>query len=148
MDFAARVWNTFDFDKVESFSKIPSEVVSKYGHLIHCVLKVSKEEHIMALQHPSIVSLQTIAFFVTHNKLSLMLFHDLVGHHRQSLVALLASGEIVASDTLEEQVKSGAYLTLDAIRPSCSLTTLYLASHAKHFRPYFGPAQVFTFSSW
>ncbi|KAG0283090.1 hypothetical protein BGZ96_012540 [Linnemannia gamsii] len=126
MDFAGQVWSTFDFDEAESFSKIPPDVVSKYGHLIHRVLNVHKEEHIMALQHPNIVSLKAMVFLATHNKLSLILFHDLLGHHRKSLTALRASGEMVASGTLEEQVKSGAYLTLDAIRPSCSLTRLFL----------------------
>ncbi|KAG0308897.1 hypothetical protein BGZ97_013225 [Linnemannia gamsii] len=124
--FAGLVWNTLDFDKDESFSKIPQDVISKYGHLIRNVVQVSKEEHIMALQHPSIACLNKIEFFITHNNLSILLFHDLVGYHRQSLTALRVSGELVADDFLEEQVTSGVYLTLDSLRPTCSLVSLIL----------------------
>ncbi|OAQ24318.1 hypothetical protein K457DRAFT_1899433, partial [Linnemannia elongata AG-77] len=126
MDFARPMWHSVDFDKDESFAKVPPEVVSKYGHLIRNVVKVAKEEHILFLQNPHISCVRQLQFFATMNKLSLVLFHDLVHYYRQSLTVLDISGELVHTTTIDEQLKSGVYLSLDAFAPGCVLTTLSL----------------------
>ncbi|KAF9280335.1 hypothetical protein BGZ88_012253 [Linnemannia elongata] len=126
MDFAGPIWHTLDFDKDESFAKVPPEVVSKYGHLIRNLTKVAKEEHILFLQNPNIACVQQLHFLATMNKLSLVLFHDLVRYYRKSLTTLLVSGKLVHATTLDGQLESGVYLSVDAVAPSCVLTTLDL----------------------
>ncbi|KAG0056390.1 hypothetical protein BGZ89_002136 [Linnemannia elongata] len=126
MDFAGPIWHTLDFDKDESFAKVPPEVVSKYGHLIRNLTKVAKEEHILFLQNPNIACVQQLQFLATMNKLSLVLFHDLVRYYRKSLRTLLVSGKLVHATTLDGQLESGVYLSVDAVAPSCVLTTLDL----------------------
>ncbi|KAF9136433.1 hypothetical protein BGX30_011192 [Mortierella sp. GBA39] len=127
MDFAVPIWHTVDFDNDESFAKVPSEVVSKYGHLIRNVVKVAKEEHILFLQNPNIAFVQQLQFLATMSKLSLVLFHDLVRYYRKSLTTLHVSGELVHMATFDEQLKTGVYLSLGAIAPGCVLTKLTLA---------------------
>ncbi|KAF9128097.1 hypothetical protein BG015_004400 [Linnemannia schmuckeri] len=127
MDFAGPIWHTVDFDKDKLFLEIPPEVILKYGHLIRNVVKVFKEDHIMALQNPNIASVKQLQFFVTQNKLSLILFFDLVRYHRQSLTTLRISGELIRTATLDEQLKTGIYLSLDTVAPGSGLTKLTLA---------------------
>ncbi|KAK3811481.1 MAG: hypothetical protein JOS17DRAFT_779896 [Linnemannia elongata] len=127
MDFAGPIWHTINFDEDESFAKVPSEVVSKYGHLIRNVVKVAKEEHILSLQNPKIASVQKLQFLATMNKLSLVLFYDLVRYYRPSLTTLLVSGKLIHTITYDEQLETGVYLSLDAIAPGCVLTKLTLA---------------------
>ncbi|KAF9322403.1 hypothetical protein BGZ91_004363 [Linnemannia elongata] len=126
MDFARPIWRSVDFDKDESFAKVPPEVVSKYGHLIRDVVNLAKEDHITFLQNPDIACVQQLQFFATMSKLSLVLFHDLVHYYRQSLTILNISGELIHATTITEQLKSGVYLSLDALAPRCVLTKLSL----------------------
>ncbi|KAF8933150.1 hypothetical protein BGZ47_011014 [Haplosporangium gracile] len=127
MDFAGPIWHTINFDKDKSFLEISPEVVFKYGHLIRDVVKLFKEDHVMALQNPNIASIKKLQFFVTENKLSLILFFDLIRYYRQSLTTLCISGELVRTATLDEQLKTGIYLSLDTIAPGSGLTKLTLA---------------------
>ncbi|KAG0264523.1 hypothetical protein BGZ95_003576, partial [Linnemannia exigua] len=76
MDFIGPIWNTIDFGIDDSFSKIPPEVILKYGHHVHRVFNILKEEHITSLQHPAITSLKRVEFFVTKNQNSLAHFLD------------------------------------------------------------------------
>ncbi|KAG0308896.1 hypothetical protein BGZ97_013224 [Linnemannia gamsii] len=125
-DFAGAVWHTVIFEKDESFTKIPLVVISKYGHLIHHVLKVAKEQHILALQDSNITSLKSIDFLGSNNKLSLALFSDLVRNHKHSLTSLTVSGELIETPSFVEQRNVGMYLPSDALGPGTSLTTISL----------------------
>ncbi|KAF9128096.1 hypothetical protein BG015_004399 [Linnemannia schmuckeri] len=124
-DFAGPVWDTVDFDKNKSFSKIPPKVISKYGHLIRSVLKVVKENDLLVLQYPNITSLRSVEFLAINNKLSLALFYDLVRYHRGTLKSLAVSGDWRKASLLKQD-EERVYLSLDALKPEASLTSLSL----------------------
>jgi len=127
MDFAGPVWYTIDFDKDDSFFQISPEVVVRYGRLIRKAVHVAKEVDIFSLLNPGITALTKLEFSVTHNRFSLALFQDLVRSHRPSLTTLRVAGDMVPTRTFDEQKKNGIYLSLDAIGPTCGLTTLTLS---------------------
>ncbi|KAF8933149.1 hypothetical protein BGZ47_011013 [Haplosporangium gracile] len=125
-DFAGQVWDTIDFDKIESFSKIPPKVISKYGHLIRNVLKVAKENDLLVLQHSNITSLRNIEFVATNNRLSLSLFCDLIRYNSGILKSFAVSGCLDGIFSLTKQRAYGVYLPLDVFKPEASLTSLSL----------------------
>ncbi|KAF9128098.1 hypothetical protein BG015_004401 [Linnemannia schmuckeri] len=124
-DFAGLVWNLMSCHKDDSFSRIPSAVVFKYGHFIRHIKHLSQGNDIMVLQDANVTKLKCLEFFVTDSRLSMALFLDLARRNRGTLTSLELSS-MTSRPERHEKREEGVYLPLGAFGLGSSLTELSL----------------------
>ncbi|KAK3833240.1 MAG: hypothetical protein J3R72DRAFT_514983 [Linnemannia gamsii] len=134
--FVRPIWKTIDFEKdAAAFSKVNSNVLTKYGGFISQAVNISVMDHLQTLQHSKVNSLKLIKAQVLNSCLYQQILSDTIRRSEGSLRSIKIFAESSDPDTLAEQRKHGKHFfnIADTIssppKPSgegCGLTSLSL----------------------
>ncbi|KAG0214698.1 hypothetical protein B0O80DRAFT_447151 [Mortierella sp. GBAus27b] len=86
--FSPVVWNTVDFRVQKKFINLDPVVISKYGHHIRTVKRISQEQQLEALHHSSICKLQGLRIAMSTETPFQVFCYDLLRRNAASIAEL------------------------------------------------------------